>query len=280
MDDAAGAGGLVRAQVADGSGEIAETCSTCHEAPVNGVLTVGRPNALLDSGRAILDAGATPPDGAFAAAVARWGPGRLDVTTTTGTEPVRIADLRPVRWLSYLQADATVAQLDRTVLAIRLETLIITSHQQVSRPPRMITLALAAYVASLANALPDVSAAAQASPEGARVFASTCTPCHVPPALTGPPVPLAVVGTDPMLGESAVRGTGTYRVPSLHGVGTRGPLLHDGTVPSLDAMFDPARVTPAFTGKLHGTGAVQGHPFGLDLDDGDRAALLAYLKAL
>jgi hypothetical protein len=42
-------------------------------------------------------------------------------------------------------------------------------------------------------------------------------------------------------------------VPSLHGVGTRGPLLHDGMVASLEAMFDPARLTPAFSGKLHGT---------------------------
>ena len=45
-------------------------------------------------------------------------------------------------------------------------------------------------------------------------------------------------------------------------------------------MFDPARITPAFTQKLHGTGAVQGHLFGLDLDAGDRAALVAYLGAL
>jgi hypothetical protein len=45
-------------------------------------------------------------------------------------------------------------------------------------------------------------------------------------------------------------------------------------------MFDPARPTAAFTQKLHGTGAVPGHPFGLDLSDADRAALLAYLGAL
>jgi hypothetical protein len=51
-------------------------------------------------------------------------------------------------------------------------------------------------------------------------------------------------------------------------------------VPSLDAMFDPARVTPGFSGKLHGTGAVEGHPFGLDLQAADRAALVAYVKAL
>jgi hypothetical protein len=86
-----------------------------------------------------------------------------------------------------------------------------------------------------------------------------------------------VVGTDPTLGESLVRGTGNYRVPSLHGVGTRGPLLHDGTVPSLAAMFDPARVTAPYPSRLHGAGAIPGHPFGLSLDGDDRAALLAFL---
>ena len=279
VDDTRGAGGLVRARMADGSGAVAVTCSTCHDATLGGVLTPGLSNASLNVGQAMLDA-EYEPNATVAEAIALWGPGRLDVTTTAGTEPVRIADLRPVRWLSYLQADATVALADRTALAIRLETLIITSHAQQLRPPRVVTLALAAYVVSLADALPAVDAAAQASPAGAQVFATACTSCHMAGPLTGPPVPLAVVGTDPALGESPIRGTGNYRVPSLHGVGTRGPLLHDGTVPSLDAMFDPARVTAAFTGKLHGTGAVPGHLFGLDLDAGDRAALVLYLKAL
>jgi cytochrome c5 len=279
IDDATGVGGLVRARMADGSAALAVTCSTCHEAPLEGVLTPGLSNASLNLGQAMLDAGYVS-DPTTAAAIAAWGAGRLDVTTTVGTEPVRIADLRPVHWLTYLQADATVALHDRTALAIRLETLIITSHGEALRPPRMVTLALAAYITSLADALPSVDAAAAASPTGAEIFAAQCTTCHMGGALTGPPVPLDVVGTDPALGESLVRGTGDYRVPSLHGVGTRGPLLHDGTVPSLDAMFDPARVTAAFTGRLHGAGAVPGHTFGLDLDDGDRAALVAYLKAL
>ncbi len=112
------------------------------------------------------------------------------------------------------------------------------------------------------------------------MFAAECAGCHVPPALTGAPVPLAIIGTDPTLGLSRVRGTGDYRVPSLHGVGSRGPLLHDGTVPSIDAMFDPARPTASFTGKLHGHGAVPGHLFGLDLSAGDRAALVDYLRSL
>ena len=276
VDEAEGVGGLVRARMADGSSQLSFTCATCHEAG----LVPGLANAELDVGAAQLANATGPIDPAVAQAVAAWGPGRLDVTTATGTERVRIADLRPVRWLSHLQADATVAMRDRTTLAIRLETLVITSNDEVVRPPRIVALALAAYVSSLASALPSADAAAAAAPAGAALFASRCASCHVPPALTGPPVPLAVVGTDPALGESPERGTGTYRVPSLHGVGTRGPLLHDGTVPSLDAMFDPARVTPAFTGKLHGSGAVPGHPFGLDLADADRAALVAYLRQL
>ena len=93
-------------------------------------------------------------------------------------------------------------------------------------------------------------------------------------------MPLEVVGTEPSLGLSAERGTGTYRVPSLRGVATRGPLLHDGTLPSLAAMFDPARTDASFTGALHGVAGVAGHLDGLDLPAAERSALLAYLGSL
>ena len=274
VDDAHGVGGLVRARMTDGSVELAVTCATCHALPSASAIAPGLPNALLDVGSAILDAGGGPP------AVGAWGPGRVDVTTSEGTEPARIPDLRPVRWLTHLQQDATVRQNDIVSLAIRIETLIITSNDEVVRPPRIVTLALAAYVMSLADGLPSTDTAAAASPEGAKVFAAQCTACHETPGFTGPPVPLATVGTDPTLGDSKVRGTGAYRVPSLHGVGTRGPLLHDGTVPSVDAMFDPSRPTASFTARLHGSGAVPGHLYGLDLGDAGRAALIGYLDEL
>jgi hypothetical protein len=277
VDPTFGAGGLVRVALPDGTSSIAFSCATCHAAPGSSGIVMGKPNASFNLGAAILDSGG---DATQASAVAAWGPGRLDVTTTMGTEPVAIPDLRPVRFLTRLHRDATLAIVDRTTLAIRIETLIITSLDQAARPPRVIALALAAYLTSLADALPSVDAATLASPQGARVFASQCESCHMPPALTGPPVALAVVGTDPTLGLSPNRGTGTYRVPSLHGVGTRGPLLHDGTVPSLDTMFDPARVTSSFGGGLHGSGAIPGHPFGLGLAAEDRASLVAYLRAL
>lgn len=278
IDNARGVGGLVRARMADGSGAVSLTCSTCHAAPGRGgALSPGLPNAAVDIGSAILAAQGDVPD---PASVAAWGRGRLDVTTTAGTEPARIPDLRPVRWLTHLQQDATVRARDMTTLAIRIETLIITSGQQAVRPPRLVALGLAAYIRSLAIDLPSADAAGEAFPHGAAVFASQCAGCHVPPALTGEPVPLAAIGTDPTLGMSESRGTGAYRVPSLHGVGSRGPLLHDGTIPSIDAMFDPSRPTASFTQRLHGSGAVPGHPYGLALTQGDRDSLLDYLRAL
>lgn len=280
IDDARGVGGLVRARMADGSAAVALTCSTCHAAPGDsGRIFAGLPDRDLDLGAAMLDAPGYAAPG-VADAIAAWGPGRLDVTTASGTEPLRIPDLRPVRWLTYLQQDATVRARDLAALAIRIETLIITSNDQALRPPRVVALALAAYLTSLAGTLPPMETAASGSPAGARVFDAQCASCHAPPALTGEPVPLATIGTDPTVGLSSVRGTGTYRVPSLRGVGSRGPLLHDGTVPSLDAMFDPARLTPSFAGRLHGDGAVPGHTYGLDLSAADRAALVAYLRGL
>jgi cytochrome c5 len=279
-DAGRGVGGLVRAKMADGSAEIALTCSSCHAAPNAGAIDDGLPNAQLDIGAAILKSPGGPSDPATSAAIAAWGPGRLDVTTAEGNYPVRIPDLRPVSWLTYLHQEGTLRQQDRTALAIRIETLIITSSGQVLRPPRMIALALAAYVSSLAAALPSASAAAASQPRGAQLFASSCAPCHAMPGFTGDPVPLATVGTDPWLGESPDRGTGAYRVPSLHGVGSRGPLLHDATVASVADLLDPVRPTAAFTGKLHGTGAVAGHLYGLELSDADRAALVAYVEAL
>ena len=273
-DAARGDGGLVDFSDDHGDPAVAISCATCHASVRDGALVAGLGNERFDLGRLLVDGGAVGSDDV--AAHLAWGPGRVDVTTIAGGEPVRIPDLRAVRWLTYLQADADVAQRDLDTLAIRLETLMITSHDEVTRPPRIVSLAIASYVWSLADALPPLP---DAGARGASVFAATCAGCHVPPALTGDPVPLDVVGTDPTIGRSAVRGTGSYRVPSLHGVAQRGLLLHDGALPSLAAMFDPARTSASFTGGVR-PGAVPGHVYGLDLSDSDRADLLAYLETL
>ena len=242
-DAAHGLGGLVRVTYDDGLSAIAMTCSTCHAREDENGITVGVANPNLDFG---------------------WGRSRVDVTTRDGTEPVAISDLRPVKFLSYLHHDANVKARDLTTLAIRIETLIITSHEEVSRPPREIPFALARYVWSLADSLPTPPSDMTT---GADIFVKKCAACHDPQNnFTGEPVAIESVGTDPTLGLSSERGTGNYRVPSLRGLGARTPLLHDASVLSIDALLDPTRTN--------------GHAFGLDLDDVSRAALAEYLKAL
>jgi len=236
---------LVTVSLVDGGRSAALTCASCHARVVDGALVDGLADEQLDVG---------------------FGPGRVDVAPPPGEEPVAIPDLRAVAFETHWQRDGAVRNDGLVALAVRIETLIITSHSGVVRPPREIALALAAYVESLAPPPPP----APSNPDtmrGAVLFGQHCAGCHAPPGLAGPPVPLAVVGTDPRVGESADRGTGGYRVPSLRGVATRGRLLHDASAPDLEAMLDPAR-------------ASIGHPFARDLVDADRAALLAYLRTL
>jgi mono/diheme cytochrome c family protein len=277
-DAAHGTGGLVVADLADGTKALAQTCATCHAAMRDGALVPGAPNERLDWGALMVDG--SPTDGGNAGELLQWGPGRIDVTTTDGTEPCRIADLRPVRWLTHLHQDATVEQWSVASLAIRIETLVITAHGQVLRPPIEVALGLALYVRTLGNDLAPGQSSTDQERRGAASFDRTCSGCHASAGFTGPPVPIDVVGSDPVLGNSADRGTGTYRVPSLLGVASRGPLLHDGRAPDLDALFDPARLQAGYARALHGSGPIVGHPFGLDFDDSERADLLAFLNAL
>lgn len=169
---------------------------------------------------------------------------------------------------------------DRASLAVRIETLVTTGHHETSRPPRIVALALAAYLESLADTLPDAPSPATPVSRGASLFQEHCSRCHSSPGFAGPPVPVDVVGTDPVIARSLERGTGTYRVPSLRGVATRGALLHDASVPSVTALLDPARLQRSWTGNRLGPGAVPGHAFGLSLDASDRAELARFVEAL
>ncbi len=221
--NAARVDGEVAVTMADETTSRAYTCATCHAA--HGV--AGAPNASLDLGRILADA-VHDPDSPLRA----WGPGRADVSSRTQTEPVRIPDLRATRYQTHLQIDATVAQRSIASLALRIETLLITGHGEIIRPPREVALGLAVYLWSLAPPLPTGAPPA--------VFVAACGHCHASPAFAGPPVPLAAIGVD-AVGLSDDRGTGTWRVPALVGVHDRARLLHDGSVASFEALLDPQR---------------------------------------
>jgi len=237
--------GLVRA---------AFTCATCHASMSGERLVPGRNNADLDAAR-IYDNGS-----GSTAALPGWGRGLVDVTPDGVDNPVAITDLRPIRHQQHLHHAATLLN-DPVALAVRIETLMITSHGQANRPPRKVAAALAVYVLGLAptTSLPGG--------EGAAIFARECGSCHTGEGASGAPISLAAIGTDPAVGASTDRGTGFYRVPSLRSVGDRRRLFASGAVEDIDALLAPDR-------------AATGHRFGLGLDAQDREALLVYLRGL
>jgi hypothetical protein len=84
-----------------------------------------------------------------------------------------------------------------------------------------------------------------------------------------------------------VRNSDGYRVDDLHGLWATAPYLHNGSVPTLDALLQPAAMRP--TSFMRGTYLVdttvpgnsnQGHEFGTTINATDRAALVAYLMSL
>lgn len=243
--------GAVWVSLPRGVTAAALTCATCHASKVDGRLIAGRNNPDLDAGRVYGEGNDGP----------RWGLGRVDVTMSDGVDnPVAITDLRPLRHQQHLHRAATLRN-EPVALAVRIETLMITSHGQSVRPPRKIAAALAVYLLGLAPKDPLPGG------EGADVFARECSGCHRGESTSGPPVSLEAIGTDPRVGASRDRGTGFYRVPSLRGVGDRRRLFASGEVEDVEDLLSAAR-------------KADGHRYGLSLDAKDRAALLAYLRRL
>ena len=169
--------------------------------------------------------------------------------------------------------------------------------------PDEVLFALATYIYSLeppANLYKNDARA----PEGRKIFEREgCGTCHTPPLYTNNKVTPAKgfratpehakafdvlnvsVGTDPNLALNTRKGTGYYKVPSLKGVWYRGLYMHDGSLASLEDMFDPARLLPTYlpTGfRMWRTQryAVPGHEFGLKLSPDERAKLIAFLRTL
>ncbi len=233
------------------------TCASCHaDRADGGELVAGKTNRRFDYGRLLDDFYQTR------SARGEWGPARVDVTPDDLSNPTVATDLRPVAYQRHIHRAATLHN-DPIALAIRLETLLITASGQAVGPPREITFALSLYLWSMAEALPPIPT----DGPGRVVYDRVCASCHGGAGLVGEPVALEQVGTDPAIGASRMRGTGTYRVPSLRGVGDRSPLLAAGGVPDLATLLDPERAT-------------LGHTYGFELDPRDRADLLAFLRAL
>jgi Cytochrome c len=128
--------------------------------------------------------------------------------------------------------------------------------------------ALAIYVDSL-EPPPNPNRFDEKAATGKKIFDRECIGCHTPPYYTNAKLTLA---------------EGLYKVPSLRGLWYRGRYLHDGSVTSLEELFNPER----FDARFVPTGfkgadehrAVPGHEFGLRLSNPDREYLIAFLRTL
>lgn len=210
-----------------------------------------------------------------------YRPGRNDSTSDGVHNPTDIPSLLglrvrgPVRWNGDLPA---------------LELQIDHNLSQHAAPPAVIAL-VAAYLRALplppvapAPAAPDDGAAQPVKPgpaaappnaelvgQGEAVFTRACQRCHQGSAYTsGQVVPLAQLGTDATRISAVLpNSTEGYKVPSLLRLLRTAPYLHDGSVPSIEALLE--------LGGAHrppGTG----HRFGLELPLRDRVALAAFLR--
>ncbi len=125
-------------------------------------------------------------------------------------------------------------------------------------------LDLQAWMRSLASPAPDGFDEAMAE-QGFLLFhgKAQCTVCHTTPELTGPGL------FDFALAQPAGDLAGGIKVPGLRGIARTAPFLHDGSVPTLEA------VVAALNGILQGAGLLDA-----PLTQAEQEALVEYLKSL
>ena len=164
--------------------------------------------------------------------------------------------------------------------------------------------ALAKYIYSLSSPKNPTVYSKNLLKKGQSIFIEQgCVTCHTPPLYSNnkltpvdgfePPASHLrqydifniSVGTDPGLSLYTRRGTGYYKVPSLIGAWNRTAFLHGGYLANLEDMFDSKRLNADYVPTLYrpywvDRMAVVGHPFGTELSEQDKSALIAFVKSL
>jgi hypothetical protein len=231
--------------------------------------------------------------------------------------PAKIPDLIGIRDRKYI--DHTATHLHRDIGDLMRYAALVSfaesadfgpyhvlspdTQRVTARLPDEALYALALYIYSL-QPPPNPNPFGAKAKAGQQIFQREgCPMCHTPPLYTNNKVTLArgftppkdvpatldivpiSVGTDPGLALDTRKGTGYYKVPSLKGVWYRGHYLHDGSVASLEEMFDPDRVKDrhargGWSPPGTATGAIKGHEFGLKLTAAEQEQLIAFLRTL
>jgi hypothetical protein len=230
----------------------------------------------------------------------------------------KVPDLHVLRYARYLDATGT-HRLRGPEDVARYIALVTAADPMEFGPHRMlrpeqrrvsyrfadeVLYAIAMYLLALEPPANPNAPVEALQAEGERIFRAVgCAGCHTPPGYTSgmltpaegydaPPdhpnmadvLPISAE-TDSGLAMRTRKGTGFYKVPSLRGLWYRPFLLHDGSVASLEELFNPERLNPSHVPggwKAPGVerGAITGHRYGLELSPEEKEALLAFLKSL
>jgi cytochrome c peroxidase len=145
-----------------------------------------------------------------------------------------------------------------------------------------VARALAQFVRALVSADSrfDRGALTAQEREGLRLFtgAARCAQCHLPNALAADAA--RNTGLDAAVTDSGA-GRGRFKAPSLRNVAVRAPYMHDGRFATLEQVVEHydggVRANPNLDPRLRGR---DGAPRALGLDGAQKAALVAYLRAL
>jgi mono/diheme cytochrome c family protein len=231
--------------------------------------------------------------------------------------PAKVPDLIGIKERKYI--DHTATHLNRGIGDLmRYAALVSTAESTKFGPHNVLPptaevpkvrrsdealYAISLYLQSI-NPPPNPNRVSEDSTAGQKIFhREGCSGCHAPPLYTNNKLTVAQgfqlpkerpstldvlpvsVGTDPGLAMQTRKGTGYYKVPSLKGVWYRGHYLHDGSVASLEEMFNPERLNDTHVpGGYSPPGvknrAIKGHEFGLKLNARERAQLIAFLRTL
>jgi mono/diheme cytochrome c family protein len=229
----------------------------------------------------------------------------------------KMPDLIGIRERKYM--DATATHRNRGPADIMRYAALVTSadsadfgsHRMFTdsqrkvlyRSPDEVLYALAQYIYALEPPTNPNKFDAKAAAGQALFQREGCPLCHTPPFYTNNKITPALgyrppkdhpaaadilnisVGTDPNLALKTRKGTGFYKVPSLKGVWYRGLYMHDGSLATLEEMFNPSRlrndyVPNGFKGYRVTSRSVPGHEFGLKLPAPEREQLIAFLRTL
>jgi cytochrome c peroxidase len=127
---------------------------------------------------------------------------------------------------------------------------------------------------------------------GLSIVKSKCTPCHSEPFFTDHDfhnTGLQAVYNDPFhenirTGRYRITGNdadrGKFKTPSLRNIMVTAPYMHDGRIPTLDAVLDHYNGGVVMSPQLDPLLQKPGQPLGIQLNATERNAIKAFLNTL